>query len=329
VPKFLIIRFSSIGDIVLTSPVVRCLKEQVSGAEVHYLSKRAFEPVLRHNPYIDKLHLLEPGGNLPIRALRAEHFDAVIDLHHNQRSWWVKRMLGGKSHSFRKLNYEKWLLVNFKKNRLPDLHIVDRYLETVAPFGVRNDNKGLDYFIAPEDEDILSRLPAPFRQGYIALVIGARHATKRLQEGQLITLCGMLRRPVVLLGGQEDAAAAAYICERAGANVFNACGIGTLNESAALVRQAEAVITHDTGLMHIAAAYGKRIVSVWGNTVPAFGMSPYPKGTGAAPVFLEEVRGLPCRPCSKIGFPECPKQHFRCMRDQNLARIAANAHPEQ
>lgn len=325
-PKFLILRFSSIGDIVLTSPVIRCLKEQVPGAEVHFLTKHAFEPVLKHNPYIERLHLTGDGDALPIHDLRAERFDAIIDLHHNLRSLRVKTALGVKRYAFRKLNVEKWLRVRLNIDRLPRIHIVDRYLETVAGFGVKNDGKGLDYFItAEEEQEGLSLLPATHRNGYIGFVIGARHATKRLTERHLVTLCGMLKRPVVLLGGKEDAETGEFIRHRCGELVFNACGKTGLNTSAALVKNAESIITHDTGLMHIAAAFGKRIVSVWGNTIPEFGMYPYHKGENAGEVFIEEVKNLGCRPCSKIGYAQCPKGHFKCMREQNLFTIAEHA----
>src|SRR6202789_728000 len=145
--KFLIIRFSSIGDIVLTTPVVRCLKKQVVTAEVHYLTKASVKPILEANPYIDKIHCLGDDLDAVIGTLRSEDFDYVIDLHHNLRTWKVKRGLGKQAFSFDKLNIEKWWYTNFKWNRMPAVHIVDRYMETVAGFGIKNDGAGLDYFI--------------------------------------------------------------------------------------------------------------------------------------------------------------------------------------
>jgi ADP-heptose:LPS heptosyltransferase len=128
--KILIIRFSSIGDIVLTTPVIRCLKQQLKGAEIHYLTKKNFETVLSSNRYIDKLHLLDKKLSVTISRLKAEKFDVVIDLHHNLRTLIIKTRLGVRSSSFDKLNWQKWLIVNFKINRLPAVHIVDRYLKT-------------------------------------------------------------------------------------------------------------------------------------------------------------------------------------------------------
>ena len=308
--KILIIRFSSIGDIVLTTPVVRCLKKQLN-AEIHYLTKTSFKGILQNNPYVDWVYAIDKEVDSPlIQRLRGQDFDFVVDLHHNLRSLRLKRVLKRPSTSFSKLNIQKWLLVNFKINRMPDIHIVDRYLKTVEHLGVKNDYEGLDYFI-PEDSMVdLSRLPDLQANGYVGLVIGGQHATKMMPVKKLIEVCEKLKEPVVLLGGPEDAHRGEEISNAVGEKVFNACGKFKLDESASLVQQALWIITHDTGLMHIAAAFKKRIVSVWGNTVPELGMYPYmpdPKSK------IVEVKGLSCRPCSKIGYSKCPKGHFKCM----------------
>lgn len=308
--KFLIIRFSSIGDIVLTTPVVRCLKTQVEGAEVHFLTKKAFTPVLAHNPYIDKLHVLQDSLNQTIDALKQEEFDYIIDLHHNLRTLIVKNKLKKLSFSFNKLNIEKWLMVTFKINRLPEKHIVDRYFETVKLFDVENDGKGLDYFISPTDEVDVTQLPETFRNGYIGFVIGAKHNTKKLPVQKIISLLRKINKPVIILGGKEDASEGDEIANALGGRIYNACGKYSLGQSASLVKQADAIIAHDTGLMHIAAAFKKKIVSVWGNTIPGFGMYPYEPGAGSQ---IIEVKELKCRPCSKIGYAKCPKGHFNCM----------------
>lgn len=152
--KFLIIRFSSIGDIVLTTPVIRCLKQQVSDATVHFLVKEDFKSVVTHNPYIDKVMLLAHSWELMIEELRAENYDYIIDLHHNVKSLRVKKALKKKSFSFYKLNIQKYFLTAFKINLLPGQHIVDRYLKTVESFGVKNDGQGLDYFIAKKKKPV-------------------------------------------------------------------------------------------------------------------------------------------------------------------------------
>lgn len=316
--KVLIIRLSSIGDIVLTTPVIRCIKRQVNEVEVHYLTKKAFEPLLAGNPYIDKIHFLNESLSRTISELKLENFDHIIDLHHNLRTLIIKRRVGRPSSSFNKLNWQKWLLTNVGISRLPKKHIVDRYLETAEFLGVKNDGAGLDYFLIG-NYDLTLLLP-PSHQSYIALVIGAQHATKRLPLARLIELCGLIKQPIVLLGGPDDMDRGEII-KAAGNQVFNGCGKFKLDQSAFLVKMAKSVITHDTGLMHIAAAFKKTVLSVWGNTVPEFGMYPYMAGKS----YIYEVQGLPCRPCSKIGYEKCPRGHFKCMNNINLLSISQQA----
>jgi ADP-heptose:LPS heptosyltransferase len=328
--KILIIRFSSIGDIVLTTPVIRCIKQQMQGVEVHFAVKKSFLPVIEANPYIDKIHILEDDLNDLIQRLKAEKFDYIVDLHKNLRSWRIRLSLGTPSlgtpslgtpsRGFPKLNIEKWLLTRFKIDIMPDIHIVDRYFKAAKKLGIKNDLKGLDYFIPGKDEFDLNSLPEIFRKGYTGFVIGAKHATKRLPEHKIISICSKLNSPVILLGGPEDSPAADRIALACGPLVLSMCGKAGLNQSASLVKQANLIITHDTGLMHIAAAFRKHIISVWGNTVPKIGMYPYMPGDEKKSEIVE-VQGLKCRPCSKLGYDKCPRGHFRCMEEIDEASI--------
>ena len=317
--KFLVVRFSSIGDIVLTTPIVRCLKTQVKDAEVHYLIKKQYESIIKVNPYIDKVYSLEGNFNELAKRLKREHYHYIIDLHKNLRTFRLKSQLGILTFTFNKLNYKKWLLVNFKINRLPDIHIVDRYFKSVEVFDVRNDNKGLDYYITEGDKVDINNSNTELNNGYIAFAIGARHFTKQLPDDKIITLCNKIRYPVVLLGGKEDFDKGEIIRNSTGNRVFNYCGKLSINQSASIIKQAKLVISHDTGMMHIAAAFEKKIISIWGNTVPEFGMYPYLPDKDSQ---IIQIHGLSCRPCSKLGYKKCPKGHFRCMRDINENRVA-------
>lgn len=310
--KFLIIRFSSIGDIVLTTPVIRCLKKQVPDAEIHFLTKDTFRSIVEHNPYIDKLYVLAHSWELMIEELKVEEYDYIIDLHHNTKTLRVKNALKKKSFSFYKLNIQKYFYTAFKINMLPDVHIVDRYLKTVASFGVKNDGAGLDYFIAEQEKIKRQDIPASHTAGYIACVIGAAHGTKRWPIHKWKEFCTKMNHPIILLGGSEDRVNGDEIAAVDTIKVYNACGKFKLNESADLVRNAKLVISNDTGLMHIAAAFKRPVISLWGNTVPAFGMYPY---YGDAPVsdVIMQTNKLFCRPCSKIGYNKCPLGHFKCM----------------
>lgn len=321
--KFLVIRFSSIGDIVLTTPVVRCLKQQVPNATVHFLTKKSFNTIVANNPYIDKIILLDESWELMLHELKMEEYDFIIDLHHNIRTLRIKKALAVKSFSFNKLNIQKWLLTNFKINVLPPIHIVDRYLATLKTFNVINDGKGLDYFIPEKDSVKQNDIPAQHQFGYIGLVIGAALKTKQMPVEKLQELCSKINYPIILLGGKEDAEVGKLITQTDDGKIYNACGKFNLNESADLVKKAKLIITHDTGLMHIAAAFKKPIISIWGNTVPSFGMQPYYGNTTITHI-LAEVK-LGCRPCSKIGYNKCPKKHFKCMQYQNTDQIAKQA----
>ena len=311
--KILVIRFSSIGDIVLTSPIVRCLKNQIKDCEVHFLTKKAFVSIVENNPNIDQIHSIEKDINEVIPQLFKEDFNFVVDLHNNIRTYLVKKKLKKPSFTFSKLNIQKWILVNFKKNFLPDIHIVDRYFKTVEPFGVKNDHLGLDFFINDKDKIKKSQLPETHRNGFVGFVIGGKHSTKMLPDEKIISICKKINNPIILLGGPEDFEKGESIKKNFGDKVYNACGKYCINQSASLISQAKKVITNDTGLMHIATAFKKKIISVWGNTVPAFGMYPYLPETLKGNSLIVEVENLPCRPCSKIGFKKCPKKHFNCM----------------
>ncbi len=318
-PKILILRFSSIGDIVLTTPVVRAVKLQVKDAEVHYCTKPAFRPILEANPHIGKVHCLEGSLGALVQELKKEKFDYIIDLHNNLRTSIIKQRLGVRSKSFDKLNFEKWLLVNLKLNRLPAVHIVDRYLNAGSELGIQADGKGLDYFIPVKDQVSPEQLPVEFRQGYAAMAIGAQHFTKRLPLEKLVELCRRISLPLVLLGGKEDAGRGAELesqLKKEGRLIWNSCGKFNLNQSASLVQQSKLVFSHDTGLMHIAAAFGREIYSIWGNTIPGFGMYPY-----KAVYHVLENTTLPCRPCSKIGYGKCPQGHFKCMYGQDFSKV--------
>lgn len=325
--KVLVIRFSSIGDIVLTTPVVRALKTQLNDAGVHFATKDKFRLLVESNPYIDRVFAFK--GNLKefIQQLKAEQYDYVIDLHHNLRTWIIKTALGINSYNIVKLNWQMWLMVNLKINRLPNVHLVDRCLAALKPLGLKADALGLDYFIPERDNVPIDWLPEEFQKGYVAYAMGGLHGTQKLPLKRMIELCDKINKPIVLLGGKEDFETAEVIREffekpeqseyEAGllelgkkTIIFNGCGKFNINQSASLMKNARYVFTHDTGLMHVAAALKKEVFSIWGSTIPEFGMYPY-----RTKFTVLENKKISCRPCSKSGYAVCPKGHFKCMNE--------------
>jgi len=308
----------------LTTPVIRALDEQI-GAEVHYLTKSDFTSIVLNNPHVKKVISLTDDINETIKKLGEENYDHIIDLHHNLRSHRIKKALKKPSSSFYKLNIEKWLMVNFKINRLPDKHIVDRYMDTIALLGAKNDQKGLDFFIPPEKKVDIEKEWSIKPGTYASIVIGAAHETKCLTANQIALLCDSLQMPVVLLGGPSEFTKDKWIMKMSNSQqIKNACGRFDILQSSSILAQSGTIINHDTGLMHIAAALKKPQVVIWGNTIPSFGMYPY-YGDQKIKWISFEQNDLKCRPCTKLGFEKCPKGHFKCILDHDVKLIAKEA----
>jgi ADP-heptose:LPS heptosyltransferase len=326
--KVLVIRFSSIGDIVLTTPAIRCLKQQLPGVEVHFLTKEKMKAVTIANPYIDKFHYFKEDLSALADELRKENYDHIIDLHKNIRTYLLRlKLFRSKAewHSYRKLSIQKFILTRFKINLMPERHISLRCLDALAPLGVTDDGKGLDYFISETDGIKDEDLPSGHLFGYVAIVIGASYYTKKLPVYKLQEICSTINYPVILVGGKEDVEEGREVASVNPEKIFNACGKFSLNESADIVRRAKAVISNDTGLQYIASAYQKPTLAIWGGTSPKLQVEPY-YGTSNTDLhhnFI--VPGLPCQPCSNFGTKKCPRGHFKCMRLQNTDLIVSTA----
>lgn len=290
--------------------------------EVHSVVKKKYAALYQNNPNISKVFYFDKNEKEIIPKLKKEQYDFVVDLQKNLRSLNIKKSLKVPSSSFPKINLQKWLLVNFKIDRLPKVHIVDRYFEAVKKIGVKNDVAGLDFYIPEKDNLDINSVDPMLKNGYIGFVIGGQHFTKILPPEKSAEIIDKLELPIVLLGGNEDFRRGKKIKSLTkNKQIINTCGRYNLNQSASLVKQCSVLITNDTGLMHIGAAFQKPMITIWGNTVPAFGMYPYMPGNKNN-YFMAEVNNLSCRPCSKLGYNNCPKKHFRCMLNQNTEIIA-------
>jgi ADP-heptose:LPS heptosyltransferase len=319
----LIIRFSSIGDIVLTTPIARALKKKYPLATIHFLTKKTYAPLLQNSPYISHLHTIEKSISELKDDFKSIRFDAVIDLHKNRLSRKVKGFFNVPAYSYNKRNIDKWILVNLKINRMHNEHIVDRYFQSIAMLGVINDEEGLDYFLTEQDEVNLSSMFSFDYKDYVVVAIGAQHATKQIPTLKLIEIIQQCFNPVVLIGGEEDRSKAQDILSGlVNKKVISTCGELTLSQSAAVIKNSRCILTGDSGMMHVAAALKKKIISVWGSTVPEFGMTPYyGKNSNPNSVIIEN-KNISCRPCSKLGHSACPKKHFDCMLSINSKEVA-------
>ena len=324
-PKILVIRFSSIGDIVLASPVLRCLKKQLADAEVHFVTKSSFKIVTASNPYIDKFFYYEKDIVPLIAELKKENYDYVVDLHNNFRSNKIKRALKKKAFTIDKLNIQKFLLTELNINVMPHVHITQRSLNTVAPLNVFDDGYGLDYFIPKEDIVKQEDIPTAHSAGFIAVVIGANYFTKKLPLHKLQELCYKIDHPIMLLGGKEDREIGEAVAALDPIKIYNACGKFNLNESADLVRRSKLVISHDTGMQYIACALQKPVLAIWGGTSPKLDVEPYYgklfMECQSFPIYENIFLNLRCQPCSKFGTHTCPLEHFNCMEKQDVDGI--------
>jgi ADP-heptose:LPS heptosyltransferase len=304
--KVLIIRFSSIGDIILCTPVLRSIKKNYPEAEVYFLTKQVYSSVLDNNPYINKVLKWEDSKDRQL--LNQQKFDALVDLHRNLRTLrvrlnhWMTPYFG-----YAKQNLSKWLLVRTKNPKFAVDPIVDRYHRLIDAMNVQWDGDELDYSNVNEIK-IVSSLP----DQCIVLVLGGTYYTKRIPEDWIHQFLKAMHQQesVVLLGGPSEKEMGDRL-QAMHSQVINKAGSFSLAESAAAMKTSRLVITGDTGLAHMAAAIGKPIIWLWGNTVPGFGMMSPTKAN--IPIISKEVEGLNCRPCSKLGFDQCPKGHFKCM----------------
>jgi heptosyltransferase-2 len=319
VKSILVIRFSSIGDVMLTTPLLRELAARWPGVRIDYCTKPPFAALLGGNPHLKTVYTVDdpPSGR----------YDLVIDLQNNLRSRRLAATIRTKKRvSYRKENWKKLLLVRTGVDLTgPYRSVVDRYREAVAGFGVKADRGGCELFPSPEEKDFavsLTGIATPL----LAVCFGAMHASKRYPPekfaGVLSRLFSSLPLRAVLLGSQDDAPFAQQLLQALPATdtdrVIDLSGRCSLMQTAAVLERCNAVLTNDTGLMHMASAFGKTLFVIFGSSAKEFGFLPH-----RTPFELFEVEGLECRPCSHIGRDSCPEGHFRCMNDLSPERIAS------
>jgi heptosyltransferase-2 len=316
--KILCIRFSSIGDIILTTPIVRALKYKYPDAEIHVVTKVQNVQMWNENPYVFAVHAYEGSIWKLANKLRKIGFDAIVDLHKNLRSHLLCALLFKWPYQIDKFTAERKLRVKKKINRIPKKHLVDRNFEALKSLGIENDLKGLDFFI-PKNQEI-NPMDIGVKGKYIVYALGAQHITKVLSYPKMIELCDRLQAQIVLIGDEWDAHYGYRLSTLFPDKVIDYCNKTSIAQSASLMRQAEFVITHDSSMMHIASALKKKIFVIWGSTHIDFGMYPYQTE------FVSIANNdLPCRPCTTQGTNYCPLYHFDCMNKISLEPIISAA----
>jgi ADP-heptose:LPS heptosyltransferase len=302
--KILVIRFSSIGDIILTTPILRCLKSQLN-CDIDFLTNRKYQNLLQSNPNIHDIYLLKDKSNDTITFLKDIEYDIIIDLQNNFRSFKIRLGLKIKSFVVSKENIKRYILIYFGVNLLNN-HIVDRYFKTVESLKVYNDNKGIDYTLSN-----VSKIKLETDKDYISWCIGGTYEAKKLSVKQISNVINKLSIDVVLIGGSDEKKMAAEIIKNTmSKKVHSFCGEISIEESAFLIKKSRLFLTNDTGMMHIASAFDSPIISFWGCTKPSLGFSAYMPNKNSENIIIE----LSKKPCSKHG-QYCRFQSKGCIKD--------------
>ena len=318
--KILIVQSTSPAKLILSTPIIRVVKTQLE-AEVFYLTKEKYRPYLVANPYLKAVYSIENDS----KSLDKESFDILIDLQGDRFSSRLN-LKANQVFRYKKEGFKEWLFFKFKINKLSNKHLVDHYFDLISSIGLKQDSLGLDYFIPSKDEVESTWLPNSHQQGYAVVCIEASAKTMQLSKNRLIELCDRINKPIVLIGAKEDEKMGDEVANffEPGSEedelrieelnkktiIFNACGKFNINQQASLIKNASWVFSYQNDAMQIAAAFKKKTYTMWGSSSPYLGEYPY-----RAPFVIFENNKLSCRPCSKTGYEECPKGHFKCMNN--------------
>lgn len=321
--SILLIRLTSLGDVILATGLVRQIKGAFPDAAIDVAVDSRFAEVWAHNPRLRTVYPVD-------RAIRIHHdlsavaekapYDLVIDLQKNRRSKMIIASLkmppSSRLVSIAKHRWEKLALVWLKRRPPVVTPITKRYWNTVRETGVRYDEAGPEVWGA-DDASGAGSVPK-----CIGIAPGARHATKRWTAKGYAELVRHLvldkHEHVVLLGGPDDSAICDEVESLAGVSVQRADGARDLRQTLRALDRCRIVVSNDSALMHLARARHRPVVAIFGSTVQELGFAP----TGADVRIVERV-GLPCRPCSHIGRDRCPKGHFRCMNEITSDEVCA------
>ena len=304
--RILVIRFSSLGDILLTTPFLRVLQKKAPTARIDYLVKAIFIDAVKLNPNLHEIFAWQTKEELEkvVVELKSKKYDFVIDLQNNFRSKRVVSRLGIDSFAFKKPNLKKFLLVQLKLNLLKDkTPIPKKYIEVVPELEM--DNFGLELFL-PEN----IKIEIESKKNVIGLAPGAFHYTKRWPIEYYAELGDMLKKDgfeIVIFGGKSDR----EICNKLGKKIEGSRDLSNDNQlfsTAADMKKCKLIVCNDSGLMHTATSVGVPVVSIFGSTVKEFGFAPF----GVKSLIIEN-NNLSCRPCTHIGKATCSKKHFKCM----------------
>jgi len=321
VKKILLIRFSSIGDIVLTTLALRCLRNTFPNAQVDFLTKIEYKDLVSKHLRVDDVLVLKGSLLETSKEIVHRDYDFVVDFHSNLRSKALVQLLPEriKVFKYKKQTLRRAVSVWLGKDLYRGGKVPEQYLQALSSLGVEHDRQGLEFEIPKSDHVYRGDVPMTHQSGYVVIALGATYFTKRLPLNKWKEICQKIELPIILIGGDGEVELGEQLASYDDLKVVNRCGQYSIGQSASVMEQALFVVTQDSGMMHIAAALKKKIISIWGGTVPYLGFEPY--GLNDQQSIIIENRQLSCRPCSKYGRSSCPKGHFKCMKDIDVQEV--------
>lgn len=316
IEKILIIRLSSIGDIILTTELVRLVRKLYPDAEIDYLIQKEYAELLENNSRINnilkydkKITMAENNRNRE-KYLKKNKYDLVIDLHNNIRSRYYRKGIYKNLLKLKKYRIEKFAMVHFNNsfNEMP--HVTERYYNAISKLGIERDDRGLEVWLP--NELAYKATENKEKSNIIGIAPGAKHFTKMFPKEKLILLFKELlliypKHKFKIFGISSDKPISKILKEIGNDKVEDFCGELSLLETAKEIDECDVLLTNDSGLMHLAAARKVPTLAIFGSTVPQFGFSPYGNRSEIVEVDID------CRPCTHIGRDKCPKGHFNCM----------------
>jgi len=320
--KILIIRLSSFGDILLASPLIRWTRRRFPDSNIDFAVRERFSDLVVTNPHLNQVRTLkEPADFSCLKELASEifaqHYDLIIDIHSNFRSWYLCSLSKAKIYRWNLPRFRRWLLIKFKKNFLHGYPPVPlRYLSAVDELGVKDDGEGLEFQIKDKILDEVDKLwkEKNLSGKKIAVISpGAKWFTKRWIPEKFASLGKALLKKycdiLIFVGSSDEYELCHEICKEIGGDTINLAGKTDFHAAGEIIRRCNIFIGNDSGLGHFASAVGTPAVILFGPTVKEFGFFPF---RSKSTVIEKDIY---CRPCSHIGSDKCPERHFKCMNE--------------
>ncbi len=316
--KILLIQTAYLGDVILTTPLIRSIKSIFSDALLDVLLIPQTAGALVNNPHINQLILFDKrqrkwsafGEVLAI--LKARHYDLAISPHCSLTTGLLLKL----AKIPQRIGFKKFPIRFFLTTQVPIPNVeftIQKYLTLLSPFVQKSFSIQTELFPLKEDWQKAEQISRTLdhKKKTIVLAPGSVWPTKRWPAEYYVTLTAGLKKAfnLIFVGSKEERLLCQQIIEQSSAKqALNLAGELNILQSAAVIARSDLMICNDSGALHMANAMQTDVFAIFGPTVRSFGFFPFRENDK---VF--EITDLYCRPCGKHGHQTCPEGHFRCM----------------